>query len=85
MISSFLKDDALVLFICLELAHDKTTCLSKISSRRHMYLLTDKTTYLSKIPSRRPVYIVTHKTTCLGKILSRRPMYLVTSFVSIDK
>jgi len=30
MISLFLKDDALVLFICLELAHDKTTCLRKM-------------------------------------------------------
>ena len=30
MISFFLKDDALVFFICLELAHGKITCLSKI-------------------------------------------------------
>jgi len=30
MISLFLKDDALVLFNCLELAHGKKTCLGKI-------------------------------------------------------
>jgi len=30
MISLFLKDDALVLFICLDLAHGKMICLSKI-------------------------------------------------------
>jgi len=30
MISFFLKDDALVLFIFLELPHDKTTCVDKI-------------------------------------------------------
>ena len=30
MISFFLKDDALVLFICLELAHGKTTSHGKI-------------------------------------------------------
>jgi len=30
MISFLLKDYALVLFICLEIAHDKTTCLGKI-------------------------------------------------------
>jgi len=30
MISLFLKDDALVLFICLELAHGRTICLGKI-------------------------------------------------------
>ena len=30
MISLFLKDGALVLFICLELTHDKTTYLGKI-------------------------------------------------------
>jgi len=30
MISLFLKDDALVLFICLELEHGKMTCHSKI-------------------------------------------------------
>jgi len=76
MINFFSKDGALVLFICLELAHDKTTCPGKILSRRLVYLLIDKMTCLSKIPSRHPMYLLINKMTNLGKILSRCPVYL---------